>query len=105
MHHSTRFRGQSSTATVMRRYHHPVAAPTVDAADGSAARRQGHVVAARPGAAPRHQCPGCGYVYDEALGDGQQGFAPGTPWARIPDSWQCPDCAVRDKVDFVSVGG
>lgn len=86
---------------LMRRYHQPSAAPVVNAADGAASRRQGHVIAARAGAAPRHQCPGCGYVYDEARGDPQQGFAPGTPWQTIPAAWQCPDCAVRDKVDFL----
>ena len=89
---------------LMRRYHRPVAVPhPVDAAEASTHRPQGHVVAAQAGAAPRHQCPGCGYVYDEARGDPQQGFLPGTPWARIPGAWQCPDCAVRDKVDFVAV--
>jgi alkane 1-monooxygenase len=47
------------------------------------------------------RCPGCGYVYDVAAGDEHEGFAAGTAWADIPDSWCCPDCGVRDKVDFV----
>ena len=51
----------------------------------------------------RYQCPGCGYVYDETLGDAHEGFAPGTAWSAIPDDWACADCAVRDKVDFVRV--
>lgn len=88
---------------LMRRYHRPTAAPAVDAAEGAADRRQGHVRLASSGAAPRYQCPGCGYVYDEARGDSQQGFVPGTAWEAIPARWQCPDCAVRDKVDFVRV--
>ena len=50
-----------------------------------------------------HQCPGCGYTYREANGDPSQGFAPGTRWARIPATWCCPDCAVRDKTDFVPI--
>lgn len=50
-----------------------------------------------------HRCPGCGYTYRESAGDPSQGFAPGTPWSRIPDTWSCPDCAVRDKVDFESL--
>ena len=25
---------------------------------------------------------------------------PGTPWSEVPDDWACPDCGVRDKVDF-----
>lgn len=48
-----------------------------------------------------YRCPGCGFVYREQAGCPQEGFAPGTPWAAVPDGWACPDCAVRDKVDFV----
>lgn len=51
----------------------------------------------------RYRCPGCGYVYDEARGDEHEGFAPGTPWSRVPEDWACADCAVRDKADFVKV--
>jgi alkane 1-monooxygenase len=47
------------------------------------------------------RCPGCGYTYDVATGDEHEGFAAGTAWADVPDSWCCPDCGVRDKVDFV----
>ena len=32
-----------------------------------------------------------------------RGFAAGTAWAEIPDDWCCPDCGVREKVDFVPV--
>ncbi len=49
------------------------------------------------------RCPGCGYVYDEATGDPREGFPAGTPWSAVPDSWCCPDCGVREKVDFVPV--
>jgi alkane 1-monooxygenase len=48
------------------------------------------------------RCPGCGYVYDEVAGDPREGFAAGTPWSSVPDSWCCPDCGVREKVDFVA---
>jgi rubredoxin len=27
----------------------------------------------------------------------------GTPWSDIPDDWCCPDCAVREKVDFEEI--
>jgi alkane 1-monooxygenase len=47
------------------------------------------------------KCPGCGYTYDVETGDEHEGFAAGTAWKDIPDSWVCPDCGVRDKVDFV----
>ncbi|NGY06518.1 fatty acid desaturase [Solimonas terrae] len=45
-------------------------------------------------------CPNCGYVYAQAVGCPHEGIAAGTAWALIPDDWQCPVCAVRDKVDF-----
>lgn len=47
------------------------------------------------------RCPGCNYVYDVDAGDEREGFAAGTAWSQIPDDWSCPDCGVRDKVDFV----
>ncbi len=49
------------------------------------------------------RCPGCGYTYDVDAGDEHEGFAAGTAWKDIPDSWCCPDCGVRDKLDFVPV--
>jgi alkane 1-monooxygenase len=55
----------------------------------------GEVLAAR--------CPGCSYTYDVVSGDEREGFAAGTAWADVPDTWCCPDCGVRDKVDFVPV--
>jgi alkane 1-monooxygenase len=49
------------------------------------------------------QCPGCGYVYEVEAGDEHEGFAAGTAWKDVPDTWCCPDCGVRDKVDFVTL--
>lgn len=51
-----------------------------------------------------YRCPGCGYVYDEDAGHAREGFPPATPWSAVPDDWACPDCGVRDKVDFEPVG-
>ena len=59
---------------------------------------------ASAGEAARYQCTDCGYIYDEAQGCEREGFAPGTSWSRIPDDWACPDCAVRDKPDFICLG-
>lgn len=50
-----------------------------------------------------YKCPVCGYVYDEAQGDPREGFPAGTVWADVPDDWPCPDCAVREKIDFEAV--
>jgi rubredoxin len=49
------------------------------------------------------RCPGCGYVYDEAEGHPREGFPAGTSWTEVPDDWACPDCGVREKVDFEPV--
>jgi rubredoxin-NAD+ reductase len=47
----------------------------------------------------RWKCNSCGYVYDEAKGDPEEGFAPGTRWAEIPEDWYCPMCGMT-KADF-----
>ena len=49
----------------------------------------------------RYRCEVCDYVYDEAAGAPREGFPAGTAWADVPDDWCCPDCGVREKVDFV----
>lgn len=45
------------------------------------------------------QCFYCGYIYDEAVGDPEHGWAPGTRWEDIPDDWSCPECGAS-KADF-----
>jgi alkane 1-monooxygenase len=47
------------------------------------------------------RCPGCGYTYEVDAGNELEGFAAGTAWRDIPDDWCCPDCGVREKVDFI----
>ena len=47
-----------------------------------------------------YRCTGCDYVYDEAKGAAREGFPPGIRWEQIPEDWCCPDCAVREKIDF-----
>ncbi|WP_309648392.1 fatty acid desaturase [Nocardioides sp.] len=65
---------------------------SVDAA-AAAALVPDEVMAAR--------CPGCGHTYEVEVGNELEGFAAGTAWSEIPDDWCCPDCGVREKVDFV----
>jgi len=36
----------------------------------------------------------CGYSYDPAAGDPDNGIAPGTPWEDVPDDWVCPICGM-----------
>ena len=46
----------------------------------------------------KYVCNVCGYVYDEACGDPNNGIAPGTKWEDIPEDWVCPLCGVaRDN--------
>ncbi len=45
------------------------------------------------------ECVVCGVIYDEAKGWPDDGIAPGTKWADVPESWVCPDCGVG-KEDF-----
>ena len=33
----------------------------------------------------KYVCDVCGYVYDEASGDPDNGIAPGTKWEDLPD--------------------
>ena len=39
-------------------------------------------------------CDACGYIYDPAKGDPDNGVKPGTPFAQLPADWVCPDCGV-----------
>ncbi|MBS1156028.1 MAG: rubredoxin [Proteobacteria bacterium] len=48
------------------------------------------------------RCLVCGYIYDEAAGLPEEGIAPGTTWASLPDDWICPECGVS-KSDFERV--
>lgn len=50
-----------------------------------------------------YQCPGCGYIYNEAQGDDHEGYPPGFAFADLPDNFVCPACSVRYKEDFQKV--
>ena len=47
----------------------------------------------------KYVCEICGYEYDEAVGDPDNGIAPGTKFEDLPDDWSCPLCGV-DKSNF-----
>lgn len=42
----------------------------------------------------KYVCTVCGYVYDEAIGDSENGIAEGTVWADVPEDYVCPLCGV-----------
>ena len=47
----------------------------------------------------KYVCDLCGYIYDPANGDPDNGVAPGTPWEQVPADWVCPLCgAGKDQV-------
>ena len=50
----------------------------------------------------KYVCDVCGYVYDPAVGDPENGVAPGTPWEEVPEDWLCPLCAVGKETLTVS---
>ena len=50
----------------------------------------------------KYECSVCGYVYDPEEGDPENGVAPGTAFADLPDDWVCPICAAS-KEDFREV--
>jgi rubredoxin len=47
----------------------------------------------------KYVCQVCGYVYDPALGDPDNGVNPGTPFDNLPAEWVCPVCGA-DKDSF-----
>ncbi len=40
----------------------------------------------------KYVCNLCGYIYDPAIGDPDNGVAAGTAFADLPEDWVCPDC-------------
>jgi flavin reductase (DIM6/NTAB) family NADH-FMN oxidoreductase RutF/rubredoxin len=50
----------------------------------------------------KYECSVCGYIYDPELGDPDGGIAPGTPFEKLPDDWQCPVCGAA-KTEFKKV--
>ncbi|MGB5959080.1 MAG: rubredoxin [Coleofasciculaceae cyanobacterium] len=44
-------------------------------------------------------CTVCGYEYNPEIGDPDNGIAPGTAFADLPEDWVCPTCAAG-KEDF-----
>ena len=42
----------------------------------------------------KYECTACGFIYDPAVGDPENGIAPGTAFDPQPDDWVCPQCGV-----------
>ncbi|QGG49334.1 rubredoxin [Heliorestis convoluta] len=50
----------------------------------------------------KYSCLLCGYVYDPAQGDPENGVAAGTAWEDVSADWVCPLCnAGKDQFEAV----
>jgi len=50
----------------------------------------------------KFECMVCGYIYEEELGDPDNGVAAGTKWEDVPEDWVCPVCGVgKDEFNEV----
>ena len=50
----------------------------------------------------KYICDVCGYIYDPAVGDEDNGIKPGTPFENLPENWVCPICgATKDQFSKV----
>ena len=50
----------------------------------------------------KYKCLICGYIYDPAVGDPDNGVAAGTAFEDLPDDWVCPECgAGKDEFEPV----
>ncbi|OHB95435.1 MAG: rubredoxin [Planctomycetes bacterium RIFCSPHIGHO2_12_42_15] len=49
------------------------------------------------------ECRVCGYIYDPAKGDPDNGVNAGTTFENLPEDWVCPSCGANkdlfDKLD------
>ncbi len=50
----------------------------------------------------KYECTLCGYIYDPAVGDPENGAEPGTAFEDLPGDWVCPKCgAGKDEFEPV----
>ena len=49
-----------------------------------------------------HVCSGCGYEYDQNIGDEESGIRPGITFENLPDNWICPECG-DEKENFIEI--
>jgi rubredoxin len=46
----------------------------------------------------KYECTICGYVYDPAIGDPDNGISAGTPFEDLPSDWVCPMCGAAKEM-------
>ena len=47
----------------------------------------------------KYRCTVCGYIYDPASGEPDEGIDAGTEFKDVPEDWVCPECGA-DKSFF-----
>ena len=52
----------------------------------------------------KYKCIMCGYIYDPAVGDPDNGVKPGTSFENLPADWVCPECGAG-KDEFEPIEG
>ena len=50
----------------------------------------------------KYKCNVCGYIYDPAKGDPDNGVAAGTNFDKLPNNWVCPECGAP-KSEFEKI--
>jgi rubredoxin len=50
----------------------------------------------------KYECMVCGYIYDPAKGDPENGVDPGVEFGDLPADWVCPVCGA-DRTQFEPV--
>jgi rubredoxin len=45
----------------------------------------------------KYVCDVCGYIYDPAVGDPDNGVVAGTAFEKLPDDWVCPMCGASKE--------
>lgn len=46
----------------------------------------------------KYECTACGYIYDPAEGDPENGIEAGTEFSELPEDWVCPLCGLGKEV-------
>lgn len=50
----------------------------------------------------KYKCTVCGYIYDPAEGDPENGVEPQTSFEELPFEWVCPVCgASKDQFEIM----